>query len=184
MDTNKKIETYVNSLKEYNETTNIYSKGAYDKLEFHIADCIQLASLVTNENLNVLDIGSGSGLPAVIVAIINPNNNVTAVESKSRKTNFLELIKDKLQLDNLTVIQEDINQHVKTSHKVDIVTTKAFGSLEKILKVLGGLKTPPRELYVPISANQVTDYKSKGINSIITKDNESNTFHYLHYKFK
>ena len=90
----EKIKTYCEALKVYNQTTNIYSKNAYDKLPFHIQDGVTLATLIGNNKKRVLDIGSGSGLPAVIIAIINPKNHVTAVESKSRKTIFLDQIKD------------------------------------------------------------------------------------------
>ena len=75
MDQKKTIKAYITLLKEYNQTTNIYSKTAYNKLEFLIEDCNQLAKLITNTNQHVLDIGSGSGLPSVIIAIVNNKNN-------------------------------------------------------------------------------------------------------------
>jgi 16S rRNA (guanine527-N7)-methyltransferase len=82
------IDRYIALLKEYNEHTNIYSKKAYDKLDFHIQDCITLANLIGNQTISVVDFGSGSGLPSIIIAISNPNNQVVAVESKSRKSVF------------------------------------------------------------------------------------------------
>ena len=49
MKQNQKIEQYIKLLKKYNETTNIYSKNAYDHLNFHIKDCINVANLIKNE---------------------------------------------------------------------------------------------------------------------------------------
>jgi len=181
MDQKKTIKAYITLLKEYNQTTNIYSKTAYNKLEFHIEDCIQLAKLITNTNQHVLDIGSGSGLPSVIIAIVNNKNKITAIDSKSRKTKFLDLIKEKLSLNNLTIIQDDINHYVKTNPEIDIVTNKAFAPLEKTLKILKGLKKAPQVLFTPISLNQVHLYKPT--ESIIEIKEKSETFYYLHHRF-
>ena len=85
-----KIEKYIKLLKEYNEHTNIYSKNAYDKLNFHIEDSQEIAKIIKNTKQTIIDIGSGSGLPSIIIAIENPNNKVIAVESKSRKIDEID----------------------------------------------------------------------------------------------
>lgn len=154
---NPKIDDYIRLLKEYNETTNIYSASAYDKLPFHIEDCITMAGIIENMPLNVLDMGSGSGLPAVIIAICNPLNKVTAVESKSRKTKFLTHVKDELQLDNLTVITADINEYaakMMTTYP-DVITAKAFAPFERLLPIALKASKSGTMLLVPLSQAQV-----------------------------
>ena len=42
----EKVQQYIDLLKEYNETTNIYSKKSYDILDYHIADSLNLAELI------------------------------------------------------------------------------------------------------------------------------------------
>ena len=62
-----KINTYIKLLKEYNKITNIYSKRAYDKLEFHIQDCYHLANFPSS---------SGTTIEAYLVEAdetLNPN---------------------------------------------------------------------------------------------------------------
>ena len=56
------LDAYIQALKD--ETTNIYSKKAYDALDFHCRDCITLASIIGNTTKKILDIGSGCGFPA------------------------------------------------------------------------------------------------------------------------
>ena len=107
----KQINNYISLLKAYNEHTNVYSKKAYDHLPFHIADCKMLAGLIGGD-CDILDMGSGSGLPSIILAICKPSCTVTAVESKSRKTKFLDQIKDDLELHNLTVVNSDIHEYI------------------------------------------------------------------------
>lgn len=177
---NEKIENYIQLIKDYNEQTNIYSKKSYDKLNFHIQDCINLSNIIGN-NKHILDIGSGSGLPAIILAIENSDNFVVAVESKSRKTKFLEHVKKELQLKNLTVIQDDINHYTrKSNQKFDLVTCKAFGSIDKIKKCISPLQTLPSHLYMPISENQANEYKLVTNTEII---NLSTKYYYLKLKF-
>lgn len=150
------FDEYIALLKAYNETTNIYSKKAFDKLPFHIADSVRLAEIITNTSLTVFDIGSGSGLPAVPIAIHNPKNIVYAIESKSRKTRFLSEVKSSLGLDNLHVVTKNIFEFVQeTRVKADVVTAKAFGSYEKVLKIVGKMKVSPKRIYIPVSLRQV-----------------------------
>ena len=88
-----RVEAYVRELLRYNERTNVYSKSAYRHLPFHVQDSVvlgqQLAAATATEGGGVLDLGSGSGLPSVVLACVLPEQPVYAVESKSRKTRFL-----------------------------------------------------------------------------------------------
>jgi len=168
-----KIETYIELLKEYNEKTNIYSKKAYDKLEFHINDSLTLANIITNTPIKVVDFGSGSGLPAIIIALTNTKNTVYAIESKSRKTQFLDHIKSKLNLTNLTIIQKNIVEWTReTKLKADVITAKAFGPKEKIHPLAKKISRKHTQLYIPISTSQKEEHPQ---HQIITKED----FHYL-----
>ena len=162
MDKKQAIVLFLDMLKAYNETTNIYSKKAYDKLDFHIDDGLQLAELIGNTNRQVVDIGSGAGFPSVIIAIQNPLNQVIAVESKSRKTRFLNQVKDELHLSNFEVNTVDIQTYInQTSSKVDVVTAKAFGSYEKVFKYAKLMAKKGAEMFIPISQRQCVDYQSQ-----------------------
>jgi 16S rRNA (guanine527-N7)-methyltransferase len=155
------IEHYITLLKEYNTHTNIYSKKAYDKLPFHIEDAATLATLCASAT-HILDIGSGSGLPSIILAILLPDIKITAVESKSRKTKFLFHVKQTLKLENLTVIQNDVNAVIRSRHlQPDTVTAKAFGSYDKIITICENLKKRPFSIIIPISKDQKEQLKDK-----------------------
>jgi 16S rRNA (guanine527-N7)-methyltransferase len=160
------IAKFIELLKTYNETTNIYSQSAYDKLDFHITDCITLASLIGSPNF-ILDMGSGSGLPSVILAIILSKSKVVAVESKGRKCDFLRLAKTELGLSNFTVIQEDINQYIHTAKpRPDIITAKAFAPYPKAIMIASKMAKKGCQLWIPISAAQrdaITTAPTSGI---------------------
>lgn len=165
-----RITRYIELLKAYNEHTNVYSANAYDRLDFHIQDCLHLAALIGNNPLRVLDIGSGSGFPSVILAICNSKNRVRAVESKSRKTRFLSHVKNELNLTNYEVITCNIVEYARSkAAKAEVITAKAFGSLEKVIKVSGPLRKEKAQIWIPISkaqADAINDQYAR----IITRD--------------
>lgn len=150
-----KIDRYISLLKEYNETTNIYSKSAYDRLGFHIDDSLQLAKLIGNSAQRVYDLGSGSGLPSVIIAMANPANEVVAIESKGRKTQFLKSVKTELNLSNYSVVQSDVNEWIRMDPaKADVVTAKAFKPIDRVIPIAERLLNRKGKLLVPISSAQ------------------------------
>ncbi len=81
------IQTYVDLLQSANEQVNLYSKKTYDHLPFHIQDSLNLAEMANHAKI-IVDMGSGSGFPSVIMAIQNPQSQVVAIESKGKKRRF------------------------------------------------------------------------------------------------
>ncbi len=170
-----KIEAYIKALKEYNATTNIYSRSAYDKLPFHINDCITLCTLIPKTHQTIMDFGSGSGLPAIIIAIQCPEHQVIAIESKKRKTNFLFQVKEKLNLTNLDIINQDINEYQRCSNREtpNIITAKAFMPPLKLIQLAKKFSKPGSLLLIPISKNQektLPKFSLKTSNIITKKD--------------
>ena len=163
------IALYIDLLKSYNEHTNIYSKHAYDKLDFHIKDSLVLATLIGNRPLRIADFGSGSGLPSIILALSNPKNSIFAIESKSRKTRFLNQVVSELNLTNLTVVNANLYEWARnTDQPFDVITAKAFGSVKKISDIAKSVTVKGHSrLYIPFSSSQA---ESVDPSFIITKD--------------
>lgn len=173
------INAYIQLLKTMNERTNVYSKHAYDRLPFHINDSTIMADMIGNTNQTVLDMGSGSGLPSVIIAICNPNNHVIAVESKSRKTAFLSHVKTELNLTNYTVITGDIHQISHQLPPIDCVTAKAFKPVPSVIAIYNRLPHAPTQLIIPISANQKASIDAEDLAPVISREYQSETFYYV-----
>ena len=180
-ETQKKIITYVDLLKSYNETTNIYSKTSYDKLPYHIYDSIQLAKQIQTSPFTI-DMGSGSGLPGIIVAICNPNPAV-CIESKLKKRAFLTQAKNALELSNLTIYEGDVQSYAKTHSgpKITSITAKAFAKPPLLVKYLSMFKkhqiSTDVKCWVPISSDQLLLFKSDI--PCITKVLADQEYHYM-----
>jgi 16S rRNA (guanine527-N7)-methyltransferase len=183
-----KIEAYKALLKDWNSRVNLYSEKAYDRLDFHIQDSIHLAEFIGNQDKTVLDMGSGSGLPSVIIAIMNPRNKVTAIESKAKKVRFLEAAREALELPNYEPIATDINEYLaKVKPTPHFITAKAFAPYDKLKKICRGVQLAKNPtLLVPLSLAQIEELEaarspegSKPKNRQFVLRGE---YHYLHEK--
>ena len=86
----------------------------------------------SRKHIKILDVGSGAGFPAVVLALALDGVQVLAVESKGKKARFLEMIKDELSLENLQIYVGDIKSLGKKD-AFDIITARAYGAIEKIV---------------------------------------------------
>ena len=159
-DANERAQGYVSELLRYNERTNVYSKSAYDKLPFHVADSVTLALEIQQRNpRGVLDLGSGSGLPSIIIACVNPDIPVYAIESKSRKTRFLAHAAKQIGLEQYTPLTQNVFELSRAWYfDVDVVTAKAFKPLPEVGPIGERCILHDARLLVPISEAQVGEF--------------------------
>lgn len=132
-----KLIKFIESMKEYNSHTNITSiTDNYDIIYKHILDCL-LPINFFKDNSQVLDIGCGAGFPSIPLAIANPKLSITAIDSVSKKTNFVNSVKDSLQLENVNVHHTRIEDFLNNPHyreQFDIVVSRAVAPLNIILE--------------------------------------------------
>jgi len=158
--TAERVQEYVRLLLAYNERTNVYSKSAYEKLPFHVEDSVTLGLLVGKEaGHGVLDLGSGSGLPSLLIACVNPDLPVWAIESKSRKTRFLAHAAKQLDLPLYTALTTNVNELSRSwFFDCDVVTAKAFKPLNEVGPIARRCVGENARLLVPISEAQVGEF--------------------------
>jgi 16S rRNA (guanine527-N7)-methyltransferase len=97
----------------------------------HLLNCAVLADGVP-DGASVADIGSGAGLPGLVLAIRRPDLQVTLVEPLLRRTTFLEEVVADLGLDHVEVVRGRAEQlHGKRTF--DVVTSRAVAPLERLL---------------------------------------------------
>lgn len=94
--------------------------------ERHLLDCLRAAAVVEARDTTAFDLGSGAGLPGIVVAIAVPQLVVTLVESRRRRVAFLELAIQELHLGNAIVVQGRI-EHV--SGQADLAFARALAPL-------------------------------------------------------
>ena len=128
----EKIGIYKNMLLDENLRINLISKTTLEDIENrHFLDSVQLMPLIANKSHSLLDIGTGAGLPGILLSIAGCKN-VYLVEKQSKKCDFLEKVNKKLSL-NLNIINSRVEDLV--GKKFDYVVSRAFAKLNQIILV-------------------------------------------------
>ena len=137
----EKIKTFINLALEFNQTHNIFVRKNFDEVfEKDIVDCLPIANEIEKGD-SVLDLGSGGGFPGILISLLRPKNEVSLVESSSKKCYFLKKTIDELNLNNTKIINENINENNNVG-KYDIITARAFADINKIINVTKNNITP------------------------------------------
>ncbi len=105
----------------------------------HILDCLRAASLVRASDTTAYDLGSGGGLPGLVVAIVVPDLRVACVESRRNRAAFLELAIDDLGLANATVSLARIED---LEERVDVCFSRALAGPEESWRLAEPLLRP------------------------------------------
>ncbi len=122
---------YVALLLKWNSKINLIAPlTESDIWSRHIDDSLQLLSLIPESATSLVDLGSGAGLPGMVIAIARPELQVTLVEHDQRKAAFLNETRHVLKLLNVTVEAVDI---VKLKKKYDLVSARALAPLHQLL---------------------------------------------------
>jgi 16S rRNA (guanine527-N7)-methyltransferase len=125
------LSPYVDLLLKWNAKINLIGPATqHDIWSRHIDDSMQLLSWIPNTAKTLVDLGSGAGLPGLIIAIAKPELAVTLVEQDQRKAAFLTEVKSRLGLGNVVVRAVDI---AAIEGRYDVVTARALAPLEDLL---------------------------------------------------
>ena len=126
----EKIEFFIISIINYNQHTNLVGKSTIENFwDRHVLDCLQLTKYINNKKLKILDLGTGAGLPGVLLSIVG-YQNLLMVDSIKKKTDFVKKIIKELSLSakiqNKRIEKAPISQH-------DIIVSRALAPLTKLL---------------------------------------------------
>ena len=136
------IELFKEETIKFNRKHNLISKKNTEKI---IDEAIEEATALTKhlkQHKNILDIGTGSGLPGIPLAIFNENKNVYLSEKNNKKNYHLKKTIKLLEIENATTIGS-ANKNTKINKKVDCVVTKAFASTKKTIDIANSFLEKP-----------------------------------------
>jgi 16S rRNA (guanine527-N7)-methyltransferase len=97
----------------------------------HLFNCVAISDLVPS-GAYVVDVGSGAGLPGIVLAVARPDLRVSLVESLARRTTFLTEAVDALGLDTVDVVRARAEDCVNVLKPADVVTARAVAPLDRL----------------------------------------------------
>ncbi|MDA7705455.1 16S rRNA (guanine(527)-N(7))-methyltransferase RsmG [Rickettsiales bacterium] len=130
------LEKFTDLVINHNQRMNLIGQSTINDIwTRHILDSAQLLQFIDDKNLLTADIGSGAGFPGIILSILGIKN-IYLIEKSPKKCQFLNKAK-KISPNNITILEENITSI--NNIKFDLITSRAFAPLDKLLKLSNNL---------------------------------------------
>ncbi len=127
------LMAYLAGLIKWNQAYNLTAVREGEQMVIkHLLDSLSILPFIEGENL--IDVGTGAGLPGMVIAIVKPELPVTLLDSNGKKTRFLKQMAAELKLANVSVVQTRAEEF---DGQFAMVTSRAFASLADILSWSG-----------------------------------------------
>jgi 16S rRNA (guanine527-N7)-methyltransferase len=128
----EKLKLYHDLLLKWQKTINLVSNDTIGEAwTRHFLDSLQLINFIENKHAKIVDIGSGAGFPAILLAMMG-YDNIHLIESDTRKTVFLKevarITDTKVTIHNFRVEEMEMND-------VNIITSRACASINDLLQL-------------------------------------------------
>jgi len=133
----QKLLQYLALLMKWNQAYNLTAIRDPDEMVTRqLLDSLSILHLVQGKQ--ILDVGTGAGLPGIPLAICLPDASFTLLDSNGKKTRFVQQAKLELGLDNVEVQHSRVEQ-LDNDRGFDTITSRAFAALPKIVAWTAGL---------------------------------------------
>ena len=135
----EQFNEYADLIVEWNKKINLTAiTNREDIIIKHFIDSLSISKYINN-NLKVIDIGTGAGFPGIPLKIYNPSLNITLLDSLNKRIKFLDTVIEELKLNNIRAIHgraEEIARNDNYREKYDIVTSRAVSKLNTLVEYM------------------------------------------------
>ena len=148
------LVSYIEQLSKWNKAYNLTAvRDPLDMIKLHIFDSLAIIQCLTKLNGNrFIDIGTGAGLPGMVLAIVWPQKIVHLLDTNGKKTRFLTHFKHLHQLNNVEIINQRCENYLPELG-YDVILSRAFATIKDMLNgcqqlvTLGGFFVAMKGIY-------------------------------------
>jgi 16S rRNA (guanine527-N7)-methyltransferase len=132
-ETQQKLLGYLALMQKWNKVHNLTAvRDADEMVTLHLLDSLMVLPFVNAKNL--LDVGTGAGLPGIPLALCLPELQVTVIDSNSKKVSFLRQAKAELGISNLEVLTGRV-EDIPATRSFEIIVSRAFSDLSLFISL-------------------------------------------------
>ncbi len=129
----EQLLTYIALIEKWNKSYNLTSiRDKVSMVPMHLLDSLAIVPFITGKR--VIDIGTGAGLPGIVLAVCFPDIEFVLLDSNAKKTRFVQQAILELKLKNISICHNRVELY-RPEHNFDIAITRAFASLEDIMRL-------------------------------------------------
>lgn len=145
----ERLETLVAMLREENAQQNLVSAASLEHVWLrHIVDSAQLLTHVPRETAAPwMDLGTGSGFPGVVVAALMPESEVLMIESRARRIDWLERVREALDLPLAKIVGQRLE--AIDDRPMAVISARAFAPLDRLLTLSARFSTAATTWLLP-----------------------------------
>jgi len=128
-----KLLIYIDLLIKWNKTYNLTSlTKKEDIITTHLLDCLSVVKKIDGQR--ILDVGSGAGLPGLMIGLARPTTHLCLIDKVAKKTSFIKQAVLELQLSNVEVIHGRV-EDLRVKNPFDTIVSRAFSEVEKFISL-------------------------------------------------
>lgn len=129
----QRLLQYLGLLQKWNKVYNLTAvRDPKEMVTLHLLDSLSVLSYVHGPR--VLDVGSGAGLPGIVLAICNPALQVTTIDTVQKKAIFMRQVKGELGLENLSVVHARVEEY-QPGQPYEQIISRAFSEIALFLQL-------------------------------------------------
>ncbi len=126
-----KLLIYKELLIKWNNSFNLTSVKNTEIVTHHFLDCLAVIPFIKSSTL--LDVGTGAGLPGIVIAIVNPDIKVSLIDKVGKKITFIKRIIAELEIKNIETYHDRV-ELLTSEEKYDGIISRAFSNMEVFIK--------------------------------------------------
>jgi 16S rRNA (guanine527-N7)-methyltransferase len=168
----RQLAAYLELLNKWNRVHSLTAiEDPSEQVQRHILDGLSIwpeiaARFGSNASIRVADVGSGMGVPGLVLAVVMPNIQMDLIERNQKKAAFLRHVCSRLNLTGRArVVEQDVSA-IKPNPEYDLITSRAFAALPAFLELTLGI-SGPNTLWAAMLGRQ----KENESNHILIKNN-------------
>jgi len=124
---------YLSLILKWNKIYNLSAiRDPIESVKKHLLDSLSIIHFIQPGLL--LDVGSGAGLPGIVIAIMKPETEVFVLDSVGKKCRFMQVVKSELTLENLIVVNSRV-ESFKPKESFSQIASRAFAEVNKTIQL-------------------------------------------------
>jgi 16S rRNA (guanine527-N7)-methyltransferase len=167
-DQQARLEAFADRLRDEGVGRGVVSRSDRDRIwSRHILDSLRAARVLPPDGRRVCDLGSGGGLPGVVLAVARPGLRFVLAERRANRGDFIRSVLAELEIDNAEVHPADARTLDVGSF--DACTARAFGNAKKCWEVAEPLLVPGGQLVYWAGASFEPSAAPNGLTTVFAR---------------